>query len=135
MFKSIFSKYFTVLSVIIIVSFAAMGGMQVLLSSRYWVTDKRELLGDNVDKFAAKILADAEPVGVGSYEIGSELTSTLREWAEVSRCTLLITDASGRILVSTDVMNGPKVNQVLPEAVMNTLAGTKRFFVGDLGGL
>ena len=135
MFKSIFSKYFTVLSVIIIVSFAAMGGMQVLLSSRYWVADKRELLGDNVDKFAAKILADAEPVGVGSYEIGSELTSTLREWAEVSRCTLLITDASGRILVSTDVMNGPKVNQVLPEAVMNTLAGTKRFFVGDLGGL
>ena len=52
MFKSIFSKYFTVMSLIIIVSFAAMGGMQMLLTSRYWVSDKRELLGENAKKIA-----------------------------------------------------------------------------------
>ena len=38
MFKSIFAKYFTVLSAIITVSFAAMGGLQMLLSTRYWVS-------------------------------------------------------------------------------------------------
>ena len=47
MFKSIFAKYFTVLSAIITVSFAAMGGLQMLLSTRYWVSEKQQLLKEN----------------------------------------------------------------------------------------
>lgn len=36
MFKSIFSKHFTVMSLVIVISFLAMGGMQMLFSTRYW---------------------------------------------------------------------------------------------------
>ena len=37
LFKSIFTKYFTVMSLIIVISFAAMGLMQMLFSTQYWV--------------------------------------------------------------------------------------------------
>ena len=48
MFKSIFAKYFSVISLIIVVSFAALGGMQMLFSTRYWVSEKRSLLDSHV---------------------------------------------------------------------------------------
>lgn len=51
-FKSIFTKYFSVLSIIIVVSFAAMGGMQLLLSTRYWVSEKQALLKENTSNLA-----------------------------------------------------------------------------------
>ena len=54
MFKSIFTKYFSVLSIIIVVSFAAMGGMQLLLSTRYWVSEKQALLKENTSNLAKK---------------------------------------------------------------------------------
>ena len=49
MFKSIFSKYFTVMSLVIVVSFLAMGGMQLLFSTQYWMDEKRTLLIDNAE--------------------------------------------------------------------------------------
>ena len=52
MFKSIFSKYFTVMSLVIVVSFLAMGGMQLLFSTQYWMDEKRTLLIDNADDIA-----------------------------------------------------------------------------------
>ena len=52
MFKSNFSKYFTVMSLVIVVSFLAMGGMQLLFSTQYWMDEKRTLLIDNADDIA-----------------------------------------------------------------------------------
>ena len=47
MFKSIFSKYFAVISSIIVVSFLAMQGAQLFLTSRYWLQEKHALLQEH----------------------------------------------------------------------------------------
>ena len=44
MFKSIFSKYFTVVAIVVLSSFVALCGAQTLLSSRYWTAERRESL-------------------------------------------------------------------------------------------
>ena len=93
MFKSIFSKYFTVMSLIIIVSFAAMGGMQMLLTSRYWVSDKRELLGDNAEKIAQQTAKHTVPSAENSnsYLIVSDtLVPLIRERASASGSSVLM---------------------------------------------
>lgn len=52
MFKSLFSKYFSVISLIILSSFLIMTVLQLLLFTRSVAEDKKELLLENVSSIA-----------------------------------------------------------------------------------
>lgn len=137
MFKSIFSKYFTVLSVIIVVSFAAMGGLQTLLASRYWVEDKGELLGENAREIAFMAYNGVIPLPNGNSEIVTDnLQMLLRQRASASGSNILIADAySGRIILCTEAVNCPHLHKRISENILNTIAGKDYFSVGTLDGI
>ena len=50
MFKSVFSKYFTAISLIIVSGFLVMSGLQLVLFTRSLTEDKRVLLQENAVK-------------------------------------------------------------------------------------
>ena len=136
LFKSIFSKYFTVLSLIIIVSFAAMGGMQMLLSSRYWVADKRELLDDNARIIAQNITLNSTLSDEGdSYQISPYFSLQLQERASASGSNVLITNTDGQVILCSDGVNCAQLGKKVPVSIINTLEEKNHFTVGTLGDI
>lgn len=57
------------MSLVIVVSFVAMGGMQMLFSTRYWVSEKRALLTENARNVAEFTVSNAvqNPADPTSY--------------------------------------------------------------------
>ncbi len=142
MFKSIFSKYFTVMSLIIVISFAAMGGMQMLFSSRYWMDDKQALLRENARNIAQltasnTIQTEYSIGGTQSYEIvETTLTPVLSLLSDSIDSEVLITDNRGVVLICSEgngcrhIGNSEALGGLVP-----SLNGKDYFTIGNLGGL
>ncbi|MCL2885056.1 MAG: HAMP domain-containing protein, partial [Oscillospiraceae bacterium] len=110
MFKSIFSKYFVAISVIILCSALAMGGLQMLMTSRYWNTEKQQILEDSADDISnmAGQYAIEVPPGSRHFNLSpAMLEPLLNARAVASSSTVLIADANGAILL---VANGQTTN-------------------------
>ena len=60
--KSIFFKYFVICSAVVLISFVCLGTVLLLVSSRYFIDEKKSLLEKNTKatKENAKAKADAE---------------------------------------------------------------------------
>ena len=130
MFKSIFAKYFTVLSTIIVVSFAAMGGMQMLFSTRYWVSDKQALLRENT-----RSLADITATYTMRGESLSMLHPYLSLMGETIDSYIFITDTDGKVLICSENAKTILTGIILPESVVEKLDLGHYFEVGLLDGV
>ncbi len=142
MFKSIFSKYFTVMASVIVISFLAMGGMQMLFSTTYWMDEKQALLEDNADKIAQHTAANTSLVqidanGNESYKISSDqLLPVLNLLSSTINSQVLITDTNGRILLYSEGMDLSRVDdEASLQSFVSKLGGQEYFGVGDLDGL
>ena len=142
MFKSIFSKYFTVMSLVIVVSFAAMGGMQVLFSSQYWMDEKRNLLQENARNIAqhtanSTFIAGIDENGNTTYQIVDQtLAPILDLLSSAIESQVLITDNQGKVLICSDNEPCSHVgNDTALSSVVASLGGGEGFSLGNLGGL
>lgn len=141
MFKSIFSKYFTVMSLIIVVSYAALGGMQVLFSSQYWMDDKRALLQENARNIAQHTASSTVRVGINeaggtTYQIVDEtLTPILHLIASAIDAQVLITDNKGVILLGSDQNADGRTGDKTLSSLVGSLNGGESFTIGNLNGL
>ena len=145
MFKSIFSKYFTVMSLIIIVSFAAMGGMQMLLTSRYWVSDKRELLGENAKKIAqqtAKHTVQSTENDSDYIILPETLIPLIRERASASGSNVLLVSqgntedaGAGTVIFCSEDIDCAHEGRTVPASVFQAFKGNDYFSVGTLEGI
>ena len=139
MFKSIFSKYFTVISLIIVVSFAAMGGMQMLFSTQYWVDEKRQLLEENAVNVSSLISARATWAGTTTggetrYEIETQsLTAFLNMLAGAIDSHVIVVKNDRHVLLCSGEDTGPCVGEAVPAEI--PMDGRDFFEVGKLGGL
>ena len=135
MFRSIFTKYFTVLSIIIVVSFASMGGMQMLFSTRYWVSEKQTLLKENTISMA-RITAQNTANFMGTYNIiESALYPYLNLMSQTIDAYIFITDNDGKVILCSE--NASKVvgGVTLSKALMKKLEAGEYFEVGLLDGV
>ena len=143
MFKSIFSKYFTVISVVIVVSFAAMGGMQLLFSTRYWVDERKTLLEQSAESLAEHtanntLQVRVDEAGIRYYTIVEQTLAPVLDLLSSmpNRPQLLITDSQGEVLLCSDGSDCPHVgNQTALASLVSGLDGQEYFAVGNLGGL
>ena len=145
MFKSIFSKYFTVMSLIIIVSFAAMGGMQMLLTSRYWVSDKRELLGENAKKIAqqtAKHTVQSTENDSDYIILPETLIPLIRARASASGSNVLLVSqgntedaGAGTVIFCSEDIDCAHEGRTVPASVFQAFKGNDYFSVGTLEGI
>ena len=138
MFKSIFSKHFTVMSLVIVISFLAMGGMQMLFSTRYWVSENRERLTENARNVAEFTAANTtqNPANPSSYLISAAVEPVLGMLSIAVDGTGLIVDNNYRVVMSSDSTRS-LVGETLGESVQNRLKNGKGdyFTVDNFGGL
>ncbi len=108
MFKSVFSKYFSILSLIIVAGFLAMGGLQILLFTRSLAENKRDLLLENAQSIAAHTVVTAvdSQIGPGGevlYLLDREqLNPFLRLLGDAIDATFFLTDGQGEVLLCSD---------------------------------
>ncbi|MGI6264510.1 MAG: sensor histidine kinase [Acutalibacteraceae bacterium] len=140
MFKSIFSKYLTVLSVIILISFTAMGAVQSILFTRFWLSDKQEWM----ERAAANVASltserTVYDAGTNQYVISANaLSPLLRPLTEIDNARVLVTDNQGVTVIGSD---GPEVaySQItIPPSVLEKVQSPEEdnfFRVGTLQGV
>ncbi len=143
MFKSIFSKYFTVISLVIVISFAAMGGVQMLFSTRYWMDEKKAVLQESAEGIA-KHTADntlqmrEDTQGNRYYTIMSQsLAPVLNLLSSTpSKPQVLITDSRGEVLICSDGDDCPHIGNTTALASLVSGLGDKDYFsVNTMNGL
>ncbi len=106
MFKSIFSKYFAVISSIIVISFLAMQGAQLFLTSRYWLQEKHELLQEHAEVIANHTAGSVElrrnENGLVYHIEKSSLTPFIKLLSMSLDCTVVITNNDGNVMIMCD---------------------------------
>lgn len=110
MYKSLFSKYLSIISLVVVLGFLAMTLFQVFLSANAMAQDKRELLLENAQSIARHTAASAEAMrgkdGDVAYRVdGNRLQPLLMLVSEAIDATLFITDGQGRVLLSAGAPN------------------------------
>ena len=101
MFKSIFAKYFTVISLILSISLMAIGLVQVLLSTQYWVADKKELLSSSNKDIADLSAQTARMHSSGTYDI-SAINYDMDIISRTIDAYMFIVELDGEIVMCSD---------------------------------
>ncbi len=107
MFKSVFSKYYTIISLIILSGFLVMSGLQIILFTRSLTEDKRVLLQENAAAIAQHTVVTAVETHVGGKEIvyvldQERLYPFLNLMGDAIDATIFISDAQGDVLLCSD---------------------------------
>ncbi len=138
MFKSIFAKYFSVVSMVIVISFIAMGGMQMFFSTRYWVSEKQRMLEENADSLAkiTAVIAEQNYFLSGSYSLsGSSILPYMNLMASSIDSFLFIVNNQGDVIINSDNAKGVLNGAQLPHSVQSKLNGSDYMEVGKLDGV
>ncbi len=139
MFKSIFSKYFAVVALVVLTSFVALCGTQTLLSARYWTSERRESLCQSAVTVAEGTASFTTRDGKGGFVIGQDFQPFFKMLSEsdANFGRVIVVNGSGEMVLST-VDLPPKT--VLPSSLMQETVGHVSpqepwFFVGTVGGV
>ncbi len=142
MFKSLFFKYFSVISLIVFSSFLIMTSLQLLLFTRSVAEDKRVLLTENaVDIADHTEMAASEamigPDGTVFYKLDqSRLSPFLSLIGNAVDATVLVTDSSGKILLSSDGVHAAHIGSSAPAAILPKVGDEASYYtVSDVNGL
>lgn len=138
MFKSIFSKYFTILSTLIVSSFVVLGVTLSLFSARYWQDDKRALLEENARNLAQFTSQNVQrdPYENNQYYIIKQnVTPLLGLLSSAVDAGSMIVDNSGNVIVCSDNLSESYEGRTLQESVLRQLESDDAWMVGNLGGM
>ncbi len=134
MFKSVFSKYFTMTAVMLLVVMVALGGVQTMFFNQYWIEDKRVQLVENAQQVAmhtARVTTRA-PMEENTYRIATgSIQPTLHLLSEGLDASILIVNMAGDVIVSAD----PTVSYPTLSQEMIAKFGNEFFAVSTLGDL
>lgn len=140
MYKSVFSKYLSIISLVVVVGFLAMTIFQVLFTSNAMAEDKRELLLENAENIAQHTAASAHVVpnknGETVYQLdGDRLQPILILVSEAVDATVLITDAHGRVLMTAGNPDAKQFENTVSLKEFVDDIGEEYYTIGTLGGL
>ena len=97
--KSIFLKYFVIYSAVILISFICLGAVLLLVSSRYFLQEKKDLLDRNTLTAADGVAQMIEKSPTGWRETTAW---SMRELASRSGIDVILCDKNGKIIASSD---------------------------------
>ncbi|MBQ7187656.1 MAG: HAMP domain-containing histidine kinase [Ruminococcus sp.] len=97
--KSIFLKYFVIYSAVILISFICLGAVLLLVSSRYFLQEKKDLLDRNTLTAADGVAQMIEESPTGWRETTAW---SMRELASRSGIDVILCDKNGKIIASSD---------------------------------
>ncbi len=135
MFKNIFRKYFSVVSCLVLGALLLSAVTQALVSSRYWVNNKREMLSQNAETVAEFLSDNAVRGPSNNYYLPDSLSPAIRHLASIANEQILITDKDFQILLCSEDGACPHRGKVLPDTTQQTLKNNNYFTVDKLGNL
>ena len=118
--KSLFAKYFTVCSVIILSSLIFLGTIFTVLVSRYLITERREMLSQNVGK-AVSFTSYSYDANNGLYLEKRVLEQFYGSISDVSNCVVFLTDNDGNTLICTDKETCAHQIKTVPSSVLRAI--------------
>ena len=100
MFKSLFSKYFTIFSLIPILAVLVLGSSQLLFSYRYWTEEKKAALADSATQVAEFAAGSATQESDGYYYLSRSTGYYLNAMTSMTDFNALIVSKDGSVIVS-----------------------------------
>ena len=134
--SSLYKRQFVLTAGMILISFALLGAAFFTLSYQYTIRQTKESMERNAD-YVANFTASVRSIG---YSVEDEVYITMvATIARISDAVVLITEADGEMVVSTDgaTVQGYKdlSGRYLPKSVSETVAKTGGYTgMSDLGG-
>lgn len=144
MFKSIFSKYFAVVLLVVCISFVSMAATQGMVSANTWLDQKQQLLTDNARRIADSVAQNSRlsPNSETEYVLNLDAGSTVPVVTELLSAAIdadvFITDNRG--VIRTSSSQGGKLDladtREIPAAVIADMQQNgETFTVGTMNGL
>ncbi len=134
MFKSVFSKYFTMTAVMLLLAMIALGGVQTMFFNHYWIEEKRVQLVENAHQVAMHTaqVTTASPAEENTYRIATgSIQPMLHLLSEGLDSSILIVNMAGEVIVSAD----PSMRYPLLSRETITKFGDEYFAVSTVGDL
>ena len=125
--KNLFKKYLRVSLTIVLISFLMLGIMLLVFISRYWQSEKRDLLSKNAQSIAALAASN-----IDSYTMKGVVTTV----SVSSDADIFITDVAGNTIISSDT--GVRfAGRQIPELIMSMAMKSEDGYAGtsNLGGI
>ncbi|WP_291246373.1 HAMP domain-containing protein [Fournierella sp.] len=135
--KSISSMYFSTTAILLIVSTAVMGLIQMYLVMGYFQEDKRTTLNDVVQVTAMQVQEDSPLRRLLEDESARiSVQDQMKLIGRTSSTNLLLTDASGQVMLYTQNEAEPLVGSCVSGDILRQAQEEDGFFeTGTLGGL
>ncbi len=140
MFKSIFTKYMTVMSLIVVISFTVLGVVQAMLFTDYWLDEKQEWM----ERAATSVVEltsrrTTYHVHTDQYVIeGNALTPLIQPLAQIENAHVLVTDNDGNLVLCSGGSTCLHQKSRVPHKVLEKIASAdeeKYFALGTLEGV
>ena len=128
--KSIFSKYFVICSAVILISFVCLGAVLLLVSSRYFIDDRKALLKKNCEGAAHEV---KEVMLADPSEWKSEASVIMKEYAMGCNAHFILTDKDGRILEKT--YGSDKIGTQVSMELLDSIDETNYYVYDNFSGL
>ncbi|MBE6764166.1 MAG: HAMP domain-containing histidine kinase [Ruminococcaceae bacterium] len=134
MFKSVFSKYFTISTVLVITAMVALGLVQLFFFNGYWIAEKREQLTENARQIAHHTadVTSRVPNTDNTYVISTRsIKPTVELLAQGLDAEILITDTAGEVLLISE--NTALDSRRIPESALSQMEA-EYFNVSSMDG-
>ncbi len=135
MFKSVFSKYFAILAVLLLSAMTALGLVQMIYFKDYWIDDRRERLTENTAQIAAhatRVIVQA-PDDPNAYILSENSIQPMVELlASVSDMHVVITDTAGHVVIRSSTLT--LAEEALPQTALTEIE-EGYFAVGTMNGM
>lgn len=138
MSKSIFTKYFALTCVIILVCFTILGALFLTFAANYWVDEKKQLYTDHATQLAAAI-GENGPLLVGEdgnlyYSISQAAERAMEISASGLDADIFIVKVDGVCSFCSEGGNCQHMSKVVPARVMQQVVQGTIYEVGRLDG-
>ena len=142
MFKSVFFKYLSIISLVVLVGFLAMTLMQTVLTANALADEKQALLMENVENIARQTALSATATQMKGntvvYQLDeNRLSPLINLLADAIDSTVLVTNSEGRILLTAgEAVERVHMSNTALQGVVPKVKEQGQFYeVGTLGGL
>ena len=129
MLKTLFSKYLSITSLIIVVSFVFLGTVMIVFISRYWQTEKRDQLKQNAQGVASIASTSVVKMDNNEYVLDSQnaakMNAFIAAFSDNLSADLIVTDVKGIPILYHYVSSSdlPADTPVSPEIMQEVLNG------------
>ena len=120
MFKSTFSKYFSLFSAVLIIGVVLLGTAQAFIFYRFWSQETEASLTETATHISA-ISAAAVTETPGEYRLPGAVAKYIEGMTRLTDCNVLIADRDGEVLLHVALHRETEVAGRLPSEMLSVL--------------